>query len=262
MPPPPRLLAATALLLLSACQPATHRAAAVMPTTATPTTPAPTTPAPTMPAPTPTTVAPAPTTRAPRPAPSPVPTPRAAAFTVQRVSAADLPRSWHPGCPLAPSQLRLLDVPYVGFDGAHHRGRIVVNARVATDVGRLFTTLAADGYPIRSLRPVDDFGGSDDASMAADNTSGFNCRKAVGGSGWSVHAYGLAIDVDPRENPYLEGGTVRPPQGRPYVDRRQARTGMVHAGDRVWRAFAAIGWQWGGRWGASPDYQHFSANGG
>lgn len=183
-------------------------------------------------------------------------------WTVQRVTAADLPHSWRSGCPVGPSQLRLLVVPYVGFDGAHHSGRIVVNARVVSDVAHVLLTLYDEGFPIRSMRPVDDFGGSDDDSMAADNTSGFNCRQAVGGSGWSMHAYGLALDLDPRENPYLQGGQVRPPQGAPYADRSGSKRGMIHGGDRVVRAFASVGWQWGGRWRNSPDYQHFSSNGG
>jgi hypothetical protein len=114
------------------------------------------------------------------------------------------------------------------------------------------------------MEPVDAFRGSDDASMAADNTSGFNCRRAVaaGPPRWSAHAYGDAIDVNPVENPYLEGGAVRPPAGRRYLDRGVAGAGSATAGGVLVEAFAAAGWRWGGRWSASPDYQHFSASGG
>jgi hypothetical protein len=100
--------------------------------------------------------------------------------------------------------------------------------------------------------------------MAADNTSAFNCRYTVapGPKHWSVHAYGEAIDVNPVENPYLEGGRVLPPRGRAYADRSRARAGMAVSGGTLVTAFAAAGWQWGGRWTASPDYQHFSATGG
>jgi hypothetical protein len=152
----------------------------------------------------------------------------------------------------------MLSLPYLGFDGVRHTGRLVVNASAVTDVARIFMTLYAQRSPIRSMRPIDEFGGSDDASMAADNTSGFNCRKAVGGSGLSMHSYGLAIDIDPRENPYVEGGRVLPPEGKPYVDRSNVRPGMAESG--VVRAFRSVGWQWGGTW-SSPDYQHFSSNG-
>jgi D-alanyl-D-alanine carboxypeptidase len=100
--------------------------------------------------------------------------------------------------------------------------------------------------------------------MAADNTSGFNCRDAVGAGPkrWSAHAYGLAIDVNTVENPYLDGDRVLPPAGRAYLDRARARPGMAVPGGRLVDASAAVGWQWGGRWATAPDYQHFSASGG
>jgi hypothetical protein len=99
--------------------------------------------------------------------------------------------------------------------------------------------------------------------MAADNTSAFNCRRAVGSAAgsWSMHAYGLAIDVNPRENPYLLGGRVLPPAGRRYLDRTRVRPGMAVAGGPLVEAFASVGWSWGGAWSGSPDYQHFSTSG-
>jgi D-alanyl-D-alanine carboxypeptidase len=98
--------------------------------------------------------------------------------------------------------------------------------------------------------------------MAADNTSAFNCRFVAGTSRWSMHAYGLAIDINPIENPYVAGDHVSPPAGRPFADRSRDAKGMVHDGDEVVRAFAAIGWEWGGDWsGGVRDYQHFSVNG-
>jgi hypothetical protein len=100
--------------------------------------------------------------------------------------------------------------------------------------------------------------------MAADNTSGFNCRYAVapGPKRWSAHSYGKAIDVNTIENPYIEGATVMPRAGHAYVDRSRYRKGMAVAGGVLVRAFASVGWLWGGRWSSSPDYQHFSATGG
>jgi hypothetical protein len=116
-------------------------------------------------------------------------------------------------------------------------------------------------FPIRQMRPVSDFGGSDDASMAADNTSGFNCRYVADTTNWSVHAYGEAIDVNTLENPYLVDGRVEPPAASSYLDRSNLRRGMAAPGTEVNDAFAAIGWYWGGRF-HSPDYQHFSKTGG
>lgn len=181
--------------------------------------------------------------------------------TVSPVRQEDLGRSYRAGCPVVPRDLRLVRVSYVGFDGAAHVGALVVNRRVARDVVGVFRRLHAARFPIRRMTPVAAFGGSDDASMAADNTSGFNCRRAVGGSGWSQHAYGLAIDVNPVENPYLLAGKTLPPAGRRYRDRARVRRGMAVAGGTLVRAFAAVRWRWGGGWSSSPDYQHFSANG-
>jgi hypothetical protein len=184
--------------------------------------------------------------------------------TVAPVSRAELGASWHPGCPVAPAQLRRVTVPYRGFDGKARRGALVVNASVAARVGSIFERLYRERFPIRRITPISAYGGSDDRSMAADNTSAFNCRYAVapGAKRWSVHAYGEAIDVNPVENPYLESGRVLPPAGRRFRDRADVRPGMAVAGGTLVSAFAAAGWQWGGRWTASPDWQHFSATGG
>jgi hypothetical protein len=176
------------------------------------------------------------------------------------VTAAQLGASWRPGCPVPPARLRLLRVSYRGFDGRAHTGRLVVAADATRAVTAAFRRLYRAGFPIRRMRPVSAYGGSDDASMAADNTSAFNCRPAVaaGPPRWSEHAYGRAVDVNPVENPYLEGGRVLPPDGRAFADRARRRAGMAEG--TLVAAFAAAGWGWGGRW-ASPDYQHFSASG-
>jgi hypothetical protein len=178
--------------------------------------------------------------------------------TVHPVTARDLPHSYRAGCPVGPSQLRLLRLGYWGFDGRAHVGSLVVRDRVARDVVAVFRRLYAARFPIRRLRKVDAYRGSDDASMAADNTSGFNCRFVGGTSRWSMHAYGEAIDVNPVENPYVRGSTVSPPAGRAYVDRSRLRHGMATREGVLVRAFAAGGWKWGASFG---DYQHFSTTG-
>lgn len=183
---------------------------------------------------------------------------------VQPVTAAELGRSWHPGCPVGPARLRTVRLAYVGFDGRRHVGALVVDAAVVRDAVAAFRTLYEQRFPIRRLRPVAAYGGSDDRSMAADNTSAFNCRYAVapGPRRWSVHAYGEAVDVNPVENPYREGGRWLPPAGSRFADRSMSAPGMAVRGGTLVRAFAAVGWLWGGRWAGSPDYQHFSKTGG
>jgi hypothetical protein len=183
--------------------------------------------------------------------------------TVSPVRWSELRFSYRAGCPVGPEQLRTVRLSYWGFDGRAHEGSLVVNRRVAGDVVAVFRAVYAARFPIRRIEPVSAYRGDDDASMAADNTSAFNCRRVSGSTtgAWSMHAYGLAIDVNPVENPYVLGGRVSPPAGRAYVDRVRRRPGMAVAGGVLVRAFDAVGWGWGGRWAGSRDYQHFSTNG-
>ncbi len=177
---------------------------------------------------------------------------------------ADVPFSWRPGCPVAPGQLRAIHLSYAGFDGQAHTGEIIVNASVVHQVIEVFSILYRARFPISRMEPVDVFHGSDPQSMAADNTSGFNCRyaDAPGPPQWSMHAYGLAIDMNTVQNPYVEAGVgVQPPVGAAYVGRSDIRPGMACPGGILVSAFSSIGWGWGGNWAGSPDYQHFSVNG-
>ena len=169
------------------------------------------------------------------------------------------PSSWRPGCPVPLRDLRYLRLSFVRFDGTAGYGRMVVHEDVAQSVVGVFRALYEQRFPIRRMRLVDAYGGSDDASMAADNTSAFNCRRVTGGTSWSEHSYGRAIDVNPVQNPYVAGSTVAPPAGSSYVARSPLRKGMVTPGVRS--AFAAIGWSWGGAWTTKKDYQHFSSTG-
>ena len=177
---------------------------------------------------------------------------------VERVRWDDLRHSYRAGCPVGPEQLRALRVSYWGFDGKPRTGSIVVARTAAEDIVGVFRQLWAERFPIRRLQPVSAFRGSDDASMEADNTSGFNCRFVGATTRWSMHAYGAAIDVNPVENPYVQGGYVSPPAGRAYVGRSRYRQGMALRNGPLVRAFASVGWKWGASFG---DYQHFSTTG-
>ena len=169
--------------------------------------------------------------------------------------------SWHRGCPVAVSDLRLVTLTYWGFDDRAHTGRLVLSRDAVQPAVRAMHSLYDARFPIRRMELVDRYDADDDRSMAADNTSAFNCRRVEQSTSWSQHAYGRAIDINPRENPYLLGNRVLPPAGRAFTDRSLTRKGMIHAGDVVVRAFARVGWGWGGSWTSPKDYQHFSANG-
>jgi hypothetical protein len=170
--------------------------------------------------------------------------------------------SWKPGDPITLSELRLVQVTYWGFDSKAHTGSLVVNAEWAEKLCTVFRKLYDARFPIRSMNLIDDYGASDRRSMNADNTSAYNGRLRGGSSSvWSMHAYGLAIDINPVENPWVHSSGVSPGAGRAYTDRSLDEPGLIHAGDVVVEAFASIGWEWGGNWESSKDYQHFSSNG-
>jgi len=178
--------------------------------------------------------------------------------SIEPVRWAELRHSYREGCPVGPAQLRTVRVSYWDFAGAPQTGALVVASNQARAIAGVFRRLWDARFPIRRLRPVSEYRGSDDASMAADNTSAFNCRFVGGTSRWSTHAYGGAIDVNPVENPYVRGSTVSPEAGRAYLDRSPYRKGMAVPGGVLVRAFAAAGWKWGASFG---DYQHFSTTG-
>ena len=178
--------------------------------------------------------------------------------TIDAALATRMRHSWRSGCPVSRSNLRYLRMTYYGFDGRAHRGEMVVHRTATPKIIRVFRRAFNARFPIYRMRLVDDYRGNDDASMAANNTSAFNCRRVSGGTAWSQHSYGRAVDINPVQNPYVARGVVEPPAGKAYVTRWPLRRGMV-----TWTvrdAFADIGWYWGGKWRNAKDYQHFSHN--
>jgi hypothetical protein len=172
-----------------------------------------------------------------------------------------LPSSWREGCPVSWRDLSFVAVSYWGYDGARHSGRLVVHDSAVVAMQGVFRHLYSVRFQIRRIHPVDAYGASDARSMAANNTSAFNCRYVGGTTTWSQHAYGLAIDINPIQNPYVKGSLVDPPEGRSWTNRSHKVPGMIVRGGHTWNAFAYVGWEWGGDWSSAKDYQHFSHNG-
>jgi D-alanyl-D-alanine carboxypeptidase len=166
--------------------------------------------------------------------------------------------SWHQGCPVAPSELRMLTLSYWDFDGHEQTGRLIVNAAVTPEVTEIFRELYAKKFPIERMQPVEEYGGNDDRSMEANNTSAFNCRDVTGQPGkFSNHSWGRAIDLNPLTNPYVKGAKVLPEAGRAYLDRSRNYKGGIVSGGLVVELFKKHGWDWGGDWKDRQDYQHF-----
>lgn len=174
-------------------------------------------------------------------------------------------RSWHAGLPCpARNRLTYLKVPYRDFRGARRMGELIVARDVADRLLDAFAEIYRSGFRIARMELVHKYGGDDNRSMAANNTSAFNCRTVTGKKTLSQHSYGRAIDINPVQNPYVWRRGTQPPAGRDFdspQERRSAHPGIIRHGGPVTRAFRRIGWKWGGNWRSSKDYQHFSANG-
>jgi len=169
--------------------------------------------------------------------------------------------TWQPACPVRLTELRYVTLSYWGFDGRPHTGELIVNTRVVHDVLAVFRRLYEARFPIEEMRLVTSADLDAPPTGDGNNTAGFVCRRARGQSRWSAHAYGLAIDLDPFQNPYQHDDLVLPELASAYLDRSRVRPGMVLPGSVAVRAFAAVGWTWGGRWQASRDPMHFSVTG-
>ena len=166
---------------------------------------------------------------------------------------------WRPGCPVKLGALRRVTLSFWGFGGRSRRGALVVHRDVVGSTVGIFRRLYRSRIAIRRMVPIERYRGSDFRSIAADNTSAFNCRFIEGTRRWSLHAYGRAIDINPLENPYVRNGRTSHPRSRPYVRRRPYRKGMAISGGALVGAFRTAGWSWGGNWRSVKDYQHFFA---
>ncbi|MEU0269791.1 M15 family metallopeptidase [Nocardioides sp. NPDC006303] len=169
--------------------------------------------------------------------------------------------TWVPGCPISRQELAWVRMTFWGFDGARHTGEMLINARVAEDVVGVFRQLYEARFPIEQMDITTKAALDAPPTGDGNGTGGFVCRPSVGQTSFSQHAYGLAIDLNTFQNPYVRGDRVIPELARWYLDRSRRAPGMIHDGDVVVQAFADIGWEWGGDWNSLKDYQHFSENG-
>ncbi|MFE4665548.1 M15 family metallopeptidase [Streptomyces sp. NPDC056716] len=164
------------------------------------------------------------------------------------------------GCPVtSPDQLRRVEINHYDFDGEIQRGVLVVNADTAESFVRIFTALFDAEFPIRQMKPLEEYGGDSTASLAADNTAAFNCRREdqINAPALeSPHANGRSVDINPLENPWqdLRCTCWQPTAGAEYSERTEG-PGKILEGGLVWRTFIAEGWIWQNI--DVPDYMHF-----
>jgi hypothetical protein len=166
--------------------------------------------------------------------------------------------TWHAGCPVPLSDLVSVQVRYWDFQQKNHMGELIVNKKLAMEVVDIFRGLYYQHFPIASMLPMEAFAGDDQKAMAANNSSMFDCRVMTADHlKFSRHSYGAAIDINPWQNPYVEGSEVKPPQGRNYLRRLYLVPGMIGPDTAIYDLFKQKGWVWGGDWTEPKDYQHF-----
>ena len=182
--------------------------------------------------------------------------------TISDLAGDPLARStWNERCPVAVADLAYVTVSFWGFDDRPHTGELIVHQSVAADMVTIFEGLYNDRYPIEEMRIVTPTDVAAAPVGDTNNTSSFVCRAVRGTTTFSEHASGLALDINPFHNPFVKGEVVLPELASHYTDRSIDERALLHDGDPVVTAFAAIGWEWGGNWSSLKDYQHFSHNG-
>ena len=173
--------------------------------------------------------------------------------------------SFPEGCSISRNDLRYLQVKHVDFNGKTQTGELVCNKAIAQDLLDIFRELFKQRYPIASIRLIDDFGADDEASMRANNTSCFCYRTINGSTKLSAHSRGMAIDINPLQNPcvrYTKDGKLRRIQpdtkeARNHMNRTSGKAHMITRNDLCYRLFVKHGFTWGGAWRSVKDYQHF-----
>ncbi|HET9500258.1 MAG TPA: M15 family metallopeptidase [Marmoricola sp.] len=169
--------------------------------------------------------------------------------------------TWAPGCPVGKADLAWVQLAFWGFDGHRHTGELLVNKSAAEGLVQVFGDLYRRHFPIEEMRITRKDEQTAPPTGDGNDTGAFNCRPVRGATSYSQHAYGLAVDVNPFQNPYTKGDVVLPELASAYLDRDRRAPGIIHADGPVVQAFARIGWGWGGSWHSLKDFQHFSANG-
>jgi hypothetical protein len=170
---------------------------------------------------------------------------------------------WKDSCPVALERLSLLTIPYIDFEGKEHvDGEIVVLDAVADQVASAFAIMHERHFPLDKMRPIHHYAGEDELSMADNNTCCFNFRPIASDSSIiSIHSYGLAIDINPLQNPFVvfnedQGtATVHPKKGWEFLNRHNRKPGMVEDIVSVWAEHGFF--IWGGKWTTPIDYHHF-----
>lgn len=171
-------------------------------------------------------------------------------------------KTYKANCPIKREELRYLLCLHRDIEGNTLIGEMVVNKQIADAVLHILRELYKANYPIERMRLMDYWDANDEAAMSENNSSGFNFRYVARTTTVSKHGRGLAVDINPRYNPYYKkykNGKVviEPSNGKAYTDRCKRFPYKIEKGDLCYRLFKQHGFRWGGEWISCKDYQHF-----
>lgn len=157
--------------------------------------------------------------------------------------------------------LRYINVKHYDFQGNVQKGEVIANNKVAEDIVKIFYELYEAKYKINKMVLIDEYNGDDELSMEDNNTSAFNYRVVQNSKTLSWHAFGLAIDINPLNNPYIKGNIILPINSNKYIERDLKLAEMIDHHDLAYKTFTKYGWKWGGDYKSLKDYQHFYKEG-
>lgn len=170
-------------------------------------------------------------------------------------------KSYKDDCPIPRDVLKHVHVLHKNLEGETLKGELVCHEMIVEDVIEIFKELYDKGYPIEKMRLIDEYDAVDEYSMADNNCSCFNYRTISYTNCISKHGFGVAVDINPRYNPYVKtvNGrlSIEPANGAPYLDREAEYPYKLKKGDLCYRLFIGHGFEWGGAWTNRKDYQHF-----
>ena len=127
-------------------------------------------------------------------------------------------------------------VPITKKDGTKTTKTIYLHKLIANDVVQALQAAQDEGfvvYDVQSSRNWD---------RCISSKGGATCGLTM-----SQHCYGLAVDINVAENPYVKG--PNPSASSPYA---------INHNTALYRKFKSLGWGWGGDWKSKQDYMHFS----
>lgn len=156
-------------------------------------------------------------------------------------------------------ELKVVDVIYLDFNEVKKQGKLVVHQSIAKDIIEIFNDLFEINFPIYMMKPLSNpsfWEGtkwSDKISMSFNNTSAFNFRTIAGKTKLSTHALGMAIDINPLQNPYIKGNITEPA----FAQYQANRKGTFYHGSQAVKIFQNRGFFWGGNFKNIKDYHHF-----